>query len=246
MCLTSPRDVVLLPCRHLVVCRDCAVGMVEFGAGGKVARREETPATATATEGDAAANPNITVPGSATATGSSVPNPAPSGGTTTTGRERRKRKPKGWYCPVCRQPYTSLLRLALPATGKPLEEQVNVELELQRAPSRSASVRTTRTTATLPRGAEEMLDSLRPNRDDEDDDERYEHEHHIHTPVGESERPQFVLGNEHDDDETKKAEVEHRESGSHAFDNAQASEEGRINNNGSNAAAKGWKEAPQA
>ena len=79
-----------------------------------------------------------------------------------------------------------------------------------------------------------MLDSLRPNRgQDDDDDETEDHVHnHLH-----DERTQFVLGTE--EDETKeKAEVEHRESPStsSAFDNAQATEEGRNGN-------KGWKEA---
>lgn len=202
--------------------------MVEFGAGGKVARREET--TTTETTGDV-------VPGSATATGSSVPTPAPSGGTTTGGRERRKRKAKGWYCPVCRQPYTSLLRLALPSTGKDSEEEVGAELA--RAPSR-ASVRTTHSryapsiAPTLPRGAEEMLDRLRP----EGADDEYEHDHDHDHVVNESERPQFVLENEidvHEHEKKEKAEVEHQETASgSAFENAQVSEEGR---------GKGWKEA---
>jgi len=199
--------------------------MVEFGAGGKVARREETTATEATTNADV-------VPGSATATGSTVPTPAPSGGTTTGGRERRKRKAKGWYCPVCRQPYTSLLRLALPSSGKDNEE---VGAELARAPSR-ASVRTTNSryapsiAPTLPRGAEEMLDRLRPEgaQNDEDDLE-HDHEHAV-----EPERPQFVLENEIDD-KKEKAEVEHQETASgSAFDNAQVTEEGR---------GKGWKEA---
>lgn len=225
--------------------------MVEFGAGGKVARREEN-ATAT-TDGDAAAT-GATVPGSATLTGSSVPNPpAPSGGTTATGRERRKRKPKGWYCPVCRQPYTSLLRLALPANGKPMDDDSPTHVELARQPSRAASVRTTASrrapslAPTLPDGAEQMLDSLRPNRgrDDDEDEDDVGVDGHTHTPVPESERPQFVLGNE-DEDAKDKAEVEHRESpsapvASDAFDHAQATEEGRNNN-----ANKGWKEASQA
>lgn len=206
--------------------------MVEFGAGGKVARREETTTEAPTTGADV-------VPGSATATGSSVPAPAPSGGTTTTGRERRKRKAKGWYCPVCRQPYTSLLRLALPSNGKG-DSTEDVGAELARAPSR-ASVRTTNSryapsiAPTLPRGAEEMLDRLRPEgaRDDEDVDD-HDHEH-VHEAVPENERPQFVLENEIDDDKKDKAEVEHQETASgSAFNNAQASEEGR---------AKGWKEA---
>jgi hypothetical protein len=70
--------------------------MIEFGAGGKVARREDAaeatadvPAagdapTATISGGDLAVNPTPTVP-------------------TTTPRERRKKKAKGWFCPVCRQ-----------------------------------------------------------------------------------------------------------------------------------------------
>ncbi|KAI0064400.1 hypothetical protein BV25DRAFT_1823394 [Artomyces pyxidatus] len=36
VCLSSPREVVLLPCRHLVACKECAVNMVEFGAGGAI------------------------------------------------------------------------------------------------------------------------------------------------------------------------------------------------------------------
>lgn len=79
-----------------------------------------------------------------------------------------------------------------------------------------------------------MLDSLRPAgaraSDDEDEVET--------EAVPESERPQFILGNEIDDDDKKeKAEVEHSEnhtSASAAFEHAQHSEEGKN---------KGWKEA---
>jgi hypothetical protein len=205
--------------------------MVEFGAGGKVARREET----TTTEAEAA----ITVPGSAAATGSAVPNPAPSGGTTTGGRERRKRKAKGWYCPVCRQPYTSLLRLALPSNGKSVDE--NIDVELARAPSR-ASVRTTNSryapsiAPTLPRGAEEMLEGLRPAGARSHDELDHDHDH-VHG-VDDTERPQFILGNEieteSDKKDKEKAEVEHDEGNTSAFNNAQTTEEGR---------GKGWKEA---
>lgn len=94
VCLTNARDVVLLPCRHLVVCRECALGMIEFGAGGKVARREDTnPSDAIGTGGV------IGTGGSGDAAGDAVPAPAPA----PTTRERRKRKAKGWFCPVCRQ-----------------------------------------------------------------------------------------------------------------------------------------------
>jgi len=108
LCLSSPREVVLLPCRHLVACKECAVNMVEFGAGGSLVHSESDPAPpATATtpaptegnvmEGEATANAEQ----SATTTIPAVALPAP----------RRKRKAKGWFCPVCRQPYTSLLRI---------------------------------------------------------------------------------------------------------------------------------------
>ncbi|ORX40170.1 hypothetical protein BD324DRAFT_263320 [Kockovaella imperatae] len=193
VCLTSPRDVVLLPCRHLVVCRECAVGMVEFGAGGKVARREEAPA-----DGDAAGGEGTGTAG-APATGGGSTQPPVAGGTTATGRERRKKKAKGWYCPVCRQPYTSLLRLALPASDKP-----ETGAELARAPSRAHSIRSVRTThtipPTLPAGAEAMLEKLRPS-DAQDDDEEDGDEHH-----GEGSRPQFVVGEDED-----KAIVGHEE-----------------------------------
>ncbi|WWC88765.1 uncharacterized protein L201_003678 [Kwoniella dendrophila CBS 6074] len=228
VCLTSPRDVVLLPCRHLVVCRDCAVGMVEYGAGGKVGRREDGENT-TATDTAAAAT-GTTGGASGSGTNNTATTTQVAGGTTTTGRERRKKKVKGWYCPVCRQPYTSLLRLALPESDKPSashdEEETN---ELSRVPSRAASVRTTRTARsilapsiapTLPDGAERMLDNLRPddvrardNEEDEEDDEVYEHNHdHTHSyPQGEVERPQFVVANGNDDEDKKVEEIEHRE-----------------------------------
>jgi hypothetical protein len=94
VCLTNARDVVLLPCRHLVVCRECALGMIEFGAGGKVARREDTnPSDAVGSTG-ATGTGGV---GDAVGDGASAPAPAP------TTRERRKRKAKGWFCPVCRQ-----------------------------------------------------------------------------------------------------------------------------------------------
>lgn len=92
VCLTSPRDVVLLPCRHLVVCRECAVGMVEFGAGGRVARRDDETAADAGT-------------GAAVTGGGIVPMAAPPApaAPTLTQPSRRKKKAKGWYCPVCRQ-----------------------------------------------------------------------------------------------------------------------------------------------
>ncbi|KAJ7152285.1 hypothetical protein C8R43DRAFT_1127364 [Mycena crocata] len=54
---TAPprRRVVLLPCRHLVACRPCAVNMVEFGAGGAIVAEAE-PATSAAPASTTAAS----------------------------------------------------------------------------------------------------------------------------------------------------------------------------------------------
>lgn len=165
------------------------MGMVEFGAGNRVARREEMDSADIGQNGDAFIENGT---GGGGSSGGNVPQVA--GGTTATGRERRKKKVKGWYCPVCRQPYTSLLRLALP---EPSDRPAR--------PSSRASVRTTRTTKslapTLPDGAERMLESLRPQGggdSDEDADEVDE------TQIHEPERPRFVLGED-------KEEIEHHE-----------------------------------
>ena len=48
VCLSSPREVVLLPCRHLVACKECAINMIEFGAGGAITHAEEPTTTAEA------------------------------------------------------------------------------------------------------------------------------------------------------------------------------------------------------
>lgn len=121
VCLSSPREVVLLPCRHLVACRECAVNMVEFGAGGAITHTETEPVPA----GD----------GDETNAGNTE-NPAPQGegaGATAQAQlnqaqatNRRKRRAKGWFCPVCRQPYTSLLRIT---TTVPPKEGVEAKAE---------------------------------------------------------------------------------------------------------------------
>ncbi|KDQ31913.1 hypothetical protein PLEOSDRAFT_1091880 [Pleurotus ostreatus PC15] len=107
VCLSSPREVVLLPCRHLVACKDCAVNMVEFGAGGNITQTEEPAAATNGTEANDDGN-NQTGE-TAEAAGAHVPPTLMTPPPPVTAR--RKRKPKGWFCPVCRQPYTSLLRL---------------------------------------------------------------------------------------------------------------------------------------
>lgn len=95
LCLSSPREVVLLPCRHLVACKDCALNMVEFGAGGYI-----TQAAEALNEGASAAN--LATPGTATASVPSAPVPPTN--------SRRKRKAKGWFCPVCRQRKCTILQ----------------------------------------------------------------------------------------------------------------------------------------
>lgn len=103
LCLSSPREVILLPCRHLVACKECAINMVEFGAGGNIIHPEET---AIATAG-----------GETSAIEASAPVP-----TTIAQNIRRKRKAKGWFCPVCRQPYTSLLRISTTPPTKDISD----------------------------------------------------------------------------------------------------------------------------
>lgn len=105
LCLSSPREVVLLPCRHLVACKDCAINMVEFGAGGTIVQPAETepaPAagdgTTPATEGEGGA-----------AADNAIPTAANTGAGGAGGAARRKRKAKGWFCPVCRQRMHPLL-----------------------------------------------------------------------------------------------------------------------------------------
>ena len=105
--------------------------MVEFGAGGTITQAEEPVANeepasasatvpATATE-DAGENNGEAAPSPAVATSTTTPT-TPAAPTPT----RRKRKAKGWFCPVCRQPYTSLLRI----TTTPPEVPKNDEPEV--------------------------------------------------------------------------------------------------------------------
>lgn len=103
LCLSSPREVVLLPCRHLVACRECALNMIEFGAGGTIVQNDSetnAPADGTAADvntGDAANADGAAAPGQDGAPPVAVPVP------TIPTNPRRKRKAKGWFCPVCRQ-----------------------------------------------------------------------------------------------------------------------------------------------
>lgn len=98
VCLSSPREVVLLPCRHLVACRECAVNMVEFGAGGAITHTETEPVTAgenNETNAGNAENPAPQEEGPGVTAQAQV--------NQTQAANRRKRRAKGWFCPVCRQ-----------------------------------------------------------------------------------------------------------------------------------------------
>lgn len=129
VCLSSPREVVLLPCRHLVACKECAVNMVEFGAGGQLVHAEDTaevPSANAATIGETTGEASGDNPGENVGT--------TAGATTTTTtaiptRPRRKRKAKGWFCPVCRQPYTSLLRISTGSTTCALNKAKDLDNE---------------------------------------------------------------------------------------------------------------------
>lgn len=90
--------------------------MVEFGAGGQIVQNEdpvEIPAVTSPTEGaESAASPPVSAaPGTAAETQPLAPLAA-------VPVRPRKRRAKGWFCPVCRQPYTALLRITTaPPTG---------------------------------------------------------------------------------------------------------------------------------
>jgi hypothetical protein len=101
LCLSSPREVVLLPCRHLVACKPCALNMIEFGAGGTVQQPTEVDA-APGADGAGAGGAGEGGGGGA------------AGGGVTAAPTRRKRKAKGWFCPVCRQRRSLLPPLPFP------------------------------------------------------------------------------------------------------------------------------------
>ncbi|RXW21246.1 hypothetical protein EST38_g4607 [Candolleomyces aberdarensis] len=103
LCLSSPREVVLLPCRHLVACKECALNMVEFGAGGNITQSDGVvPSSSPVIAGP------FDVPGNQVDGGQPTAGPGGVTGITITANgaanARRKRKAKGWFCPVCRQP----------------------------------------------------------------------------------------------------------------------------------------------
>ncbi|KAH7345242.1 hypothetical protein B0J17DRAFT_712848 [Rhizoctonia solani] len=119
LCLSSPREVMLLPCRHLVACKECAQNMITFGAGEGVSAPAEETTTPT--------SPNANPPSTGAPNANVTPEPlTPFQAAAAAGR--RKRKAKGWFCPVCRQPYTSQLRISMqPLNIKPEEPLAPVE-----------------------------------------------------------------------------------------------------------------------
>jgi len=124
--------------------------MVEFGAGGNISQPVEpvTPVPAAAAEGNettgAAAGGADAIPPVITPMAAY----SPTGGTTVAPvtNSRRKRKAKGWFCPVCRQPYTSLLRITT-AAPPPLDKEAEVPSDADEAQSRRAAVGTDAATA---------------------------------------------------------------------------------------------------
>lgn len=105
--MSEPRDTVVLPCRHLCLCKDCA----------ELLRSQGRQLPATATVGQV---PNVAVQNAATPTQiaetppaqpsliSTIFNPAPVGSTARTVLGAPK-------CPICRQVFHSLLQINLPA-----------------------------------------------------------------------------------------------------------------------------------
>jgi len=97
--------------------------MVEFGAGGAITHSEIEPVPA-GENGEINAG-NTETPAPATQEEGQ--------GTTAQAQlnqaqaaNRRKRRAKGWFCPVCRQPYTSLLRIT---TTLPPKEETEVKAD---------------------------------------------------------------------------------------------------------------------
>ncbi|KAH8804215.1 hypothetical protein DL96DRAFT_1822616 [Flagelloscypha sp. PMI_526] len=136
-CLSSPREVISLPCRHLAACRECAVNVVEFGAGGSITQpADDTPAAVGDVTPAAAGGANLSDDPTADADATNATPAAPAAvvPAAVPAPTRRKRKAKGWFCPVCRQPYTSLLRITTqpppPPEVKKLEEENDDKLEV--------------------------------------------------------------------------------------------------------------------
>ncbi|CAE6429057.1 unnamed protein product [Rhizoctonia solani] len=125
LCLSSPREVMLLPCRHLVACKECAENMITFGAGEGVS----APSAPAAEESTAPTNTNPNQTSNGAPNANTTPEPlTPFQAAAAAGR--RKRKAKGWFCPVCRQPYTSLLRISM--------QPLNVKSDSTTAPTEQA------------------------------------------------------------------------------------------------------------
>ncbi|HEV7737627.1 MAG TPA: hypothetical protein VGO47_09700 [Chlamydiales bacterium] len=131
--------------------------MVEFGAGGQLVHNEDPVTLAAeyppAGEGQAGESSGAAGNGDDTQNGqpsTPAPIPAPS-------RSRRKRKPKGWFCPVCRQPYTSLLRIS---TTVPAKDDKPVSAGVGDAPGVNGAPTTPQSPGTQRRGMLAALTSV--------------------------------------------------------------------------------------
>lgn len=171
LCLSAAREVILLPCRHLVACKECAINMVEFGAGGTIVHNDDATNnnSPTTNNSDGGGSPAT----SAVAT-NSVPASAPS---AVPQNPRRKRKAKGWFCPVCRQPYTSLLRISTMPPTKDISDDDNHTMDHEdgddsdlepegehgRAPTNSNPLSSSENAAPLSTGGSGVLNTLRSN-----------------------------------------------------------------------------------
>jgi len=94
--------------------------MVEYGAGGTITTATE-PGTGTAEETAGGTPGAEAVAGASTGTEENISMTPVTGLTTLS--PRRKRKAKGWFCPVCRRPYTSMLRLTTTAPPVPIANE---------------------------------------------------------------------------------------------------------------------------
>ena len=105
ICLASPRDTLLLPCRHLVACKDCALRMTDFGGGN----HHNRSGGIWGENNDNVNESNDRVIAAEAGNANSLPDDNHNNdinnhnNNNNRHQRRRKRKAKGWFCPICRQ-----------------------------------------------------------------------------------------------------------------------------------------------